>query len=1064
MTERTPVYIVTDGADRPTALGVFEDGDTIPSGTLTPNVRDAVEEIDTFDGRLDGVEASTVDLSSYIETNETAWGQGIDPATLADIQEVSNVVTTASGPNEDIRTAYGPYSSLASGTSAAGTAFASVDGTKAVLKRNLDGGFGYSVTGVVNVNATNINATNVTATDLVANGTATLNGLSVTGSVSAGDNFSGTNAYLTGGLSAEGQVSSTGKVISADQIQGDSLRATNNIIVGGTVDGRNVAEDGTKTDDLVTAYAPVSSLASGVSAAASAIESVDSTIVVFSKEVKTTKTYTDNLTSHLTSEITLDANIDAANNDITNVASLGVTDATISNAANVTGNLTVTGTVSAAGDVKTTGSLSSTVGVNTETVSTNTLTHNGAGSITLGRAIDANSRNITGINNLEATGTTTLTTGNITTGTIGTANVTGDLTVTGAYSGAGDVKTTGAFSGTGNVLTDGNVVAQGNVQATSIKVDRLDNNSVGDVTLDTHIDGNNQNITALGIVGATTGNITTVNATDANISNDLTVTGAYSGAGDVKTTGAFSGTGNVTTQGNVSAGGEVAAGTVKVNTLDDDGSTVITLNARIDANSKNISNVNILTAATGTITTGNITTVNATDANLTGDLTVTGAYSGAGDVKTTGAFSGTGNITTLGTVAAATGNITTVNSTTGNITTVEATTVNTANANVTGNISVTGNINVTGTVDGADVAQINNALYIEDGVYYTSGFRVGSSSGIAFDTATTITDNQYYAYNLTKDKFNLVDAPIVNNLGTWTWAETGTINDGSINLPITVNENMTFSGATIQFSGTGGAVDFGDASSIDFGSNQSFTPSSNTFTTRNIIVGNSLSSSPDSNINLDGTTVNLSGSGSFGLSGGAVDIESISTYIKLNSAAYLNAESTTNSNYKSNNNLTVSATNDVTIKSSSSDVSIQDCPYPPPFGYIQLNSDGTAATAETHIGAGATVANTVSNSSHMSWNDTTKLFQVSADGTYNVQVNLAVTAGTATADLKINKNGTAQNTVATRVNGSVDPVERSFSAVFTCSSGDTIDASHTSTNGVNVTALSGSTITVTRIK
>ena len=138
-------------------------------------------------------------------------------------------------------------------------------------------------------------------------------------------------------------------------------------------------------------------------------------------------------------------------------------------------------------------------------------------------------------------------------------------------------------------------------------------------------------------------------------------------------------------------------------------------------------------------------------------------------------------------------------------------------------------------------------------------------------------------------------------------------------------------------------------------------------------------------------------------------------------------------------------------------------PYWPRWAYMQMNSDGTGSTATTYVGAGATVVDSYNSSSYVYWDDSNKEFTVEEDGTWKLEASLALSAATANADLKVTVNGVAQNTVATRVNGAVDPVERSVMAVFTASAGDNVGLTHVSTNGVALKAISGTTMYIQRI-
>lgn len=152
---------------------------------------------------------------------------------------------------------------------------------------------------------------------------------------------------------------------------------------------------------------------------------------------------------------------------------------------------------------------------------------------------------------------------------------------------------------------------------------------------------------------------------------------------------------------------------------------------------------------------------------------------------------------------------------------------------------------------------------------------------------------------------------------------------------------------------------------------------------------------------------------------------------------------------------------------SSTDVSadeINGMPYPPPFSYIQLTADDTATAAAKKVAADNTPTITNSNFSHLSWTDATKQFNVSANGTYEVLGNITFEGGSTLVTVTINKNGSAVLTVVPRVNGSVDPVERTIRAIFTAVPGDNMDITYDSNSGTTVKAIAGTTVTVKRIK
>jgi len=140
------------------------------------------------------------------------------------------------------------------------------------------------------------------------------------------------------------------------------------------------------------------------------------------------------------------------------------------------------------------------------------------------------------------------------------------------------------------------------------------------------------------------------------------------------------------------------------------------------------------------------------------------------------------------------------------------------------------------------------------------------------------------------------------------------------------------------------------------------------------------------------------------------------------------------------------------------------CPVPQPFGYMQLDSDGTDSVDETNLGAGATVTNIVSNTDHISWNDTGKYFNVSAAGVYEVLGVVILEGGSTLVDLSIQKNGSDVLVGQPRVHSTVDPLEHTIRAVFTCAASDYVSITYDATASNSVKAITGSTMSVKRLK
>lgn len=145
-------------------------------------------------------------------------------------------------------------------------------------------------------------------------------------------------------------------------------------------------------------------------------------------------------------------------------------------------------------------------------------------------------------------------------------------------------------------------------------------------------------------------------------------------------------------------------------------------------------------------------------------------------------------------------------------------------------------------------------------------------------------------------------------------------------------------------------------------------------------------------------------------------------------------------------------------------LSVSTCPVPVPFGYIQLTADDGLSVDEKRVGYSNTPTSMVSDSSHITWNDGVKQFDVSAAGIYEVVSRLTFEGGASLVTIKIQKSGSAMNTSTPRVHSTVDPVERTMSAIFACASGDCIFVTYDATSSNTVKTIIGTTVTVKRIQ
>ena len=140
------------------------------------------------------------------------------------------------------------------------------------------------------------------------------------------------------------------------------------------------------------------------------------------------------------------------------------------------------------------------------------------------------------------------------------------------------------------------------------------------------------------------------------------------------------------------------------------------------------------------------------------------------------------------------------------------------------------------------------------------------------------------------------------------------------------------------------------------------------------------------------------------------------------------------------------------------------CPIPNPFGYIQLTSDDVASSDEKHVGYSNTPTSVLSDTDHISWDDSAKNFVVKFAGTYEVVARVFFEGGSTLIEMHINKEGSPVNTANPRAHTTVDPVERTISAIFTCAIDDVVDVTYEATSAQTTAAQIGTTVTIKRLK
>jgi len=140
------------------------------------------------------------------------------------------------------------------------------------------------------------------------------------------------------------------------------------------------------------------------------------------------------------------------------------------------------------------------------------------------------------------------------------------------------------------------------------------------------------------------------------------------------------------------------------------------------------------------------------------------------------------------------------------------------------------------------------------------------------------------------------------------------------------------------------------------------------------------------------------------------------------------------------------------------------CPIPNPFGYIQLDADDVLSSDEKNLGYSNTPTSILSDTDDVTWDDTNKYFVCAAAGTYEVLGVVILEGGSSLVDLDVKRDGTAVLTGAPRVHSSVDPLEHTIRAVFTMTAGQNTNITYEATGPATVKAITGSTMTVKRLK
>mgnify|MGYP003108846555 CR=1 FL=1 len=216
------------------------------------------------------------------------------------------------------------------------------------------------------------------------------------------------------------------------------------------------------------------------------------------------------------------------------------------------------------------------------------------------------------------------------------------------------------------------------------------------------------------------------------------------------------------------------------------------------------------------------------------------------------------------------------------------------------------------------------------------------------------------------------------------------------------------------------------------------------------LLGNSLSGTGISASSVSATHVS------------AVSLSSTSISAFNSSATHVSAVSLSSTNISS---FHVSASHVSAVSLSSTSITVVDAmPYPAPFAYIQLTADDTASADEKQVGYSNTPTSVVSNAADISWDDTAKNFVIHKAGTYECVGRIYFEGGSTLVTIKVRKEASAVNTAEGRVHTTVDPVERTISAIFTAAATDVVDITYDSGSGQTQAAQVGSTVTIKRLK
>ena len=695
----------------PTYAQIDITGNLIPTSNVLQTLGNATNQWKSLYVSGNTIYLGGLQLTSSGNTFAVFESDGTTPATL-DVGNIDVSSITAGNSSLGFR-----------GTN--GNAFITVNGTANVLTATTTG---VSVTGTITANGnisgsyilgngytlTSINGANVTGlnTAAISNGTSNVSITTSNGSITAG--VGGTpNVVVTSttGISVAGTIQANGTITGGNVVTGGLISASANItgsyFIGNgytltSINGANVTGLNTAAITNGTSNVNIATSGGNITAAVNGTPNVvvtSTTGISVAGTIQANGTITGGNLSAGTGYISTTGNVTGGNVIVSGVL---VSTNTISASGNITG-----GNISAGSGSSTAGSYSASGNVTGGNVVYGTGVVSGTGTVYAATVNAATIGNTGAVHN----GTTVSVTGNVTGGNIiatgvlissNTVSVAGNITGGNISAGSGS-STAGSYSASGNI-TGGNLNTTGTATIGGFTISANTIVSSGaTLTLDPNGAGGLDGLVVIAGNLQVNGNTTTINS-NVVTTNDLTINFA-----------------NNAVNSSAANGGGIEVGPI--------GSPYITWTYY------NIANT--WTTAGGISATGNITGGNI---SIGSGSSTAGSYSASGNVTGGNIVYGTGVVSGTGTVYAATVNAATI----GNASAVHNGATVSATGNVTGgNIIATGvlissnTVSVAGNITGGNISAGSGASTA--GSYSASGNVTGGNvivSGVLISTNT----------------------------------------------------------------------------------------------------------------------------------------------------------------------------------------------------------------------------------------------------------------------------------------------------------------------------------------